>query len=142
MNGLVSLKRLFGGPLSGLLLGLVAFFLLFDARQVDPTYLDWQLGGDAAQHHIGWEFFRYEPWRFPLGKISGFGTPDGTSIVYTDSIPVVALVLKAARSLLPDRFQYVGIWLLACYALQGFFGWLLASLVAQRTYPRVLMTCF
>lgn len=142
MTGLPGLTRLLRSPLLGLLLGLVAFVLLFDVHQVDPTYLDWQLGGDAAQHHIGWEFFRYEPWRLPLGKITGFGTPDGTSIVFTDSIPILALIFKAFRALLPERFQYVGLWLLGCYALQGVFGWLLSTLATVRIYPRVLITCF
>jgi hypothetical protein len=126
----------------GLLLGLLAFVVIFGVRRVDPGYIDWQLEGDSAQHYLGWLFFRYEPWQFPFGRIRGFGTPDGSSIVFTDSIPLLALAFKTLHPWLPERFQYVGLWMVSCYALQGWFGWLLASLVCHDRFAKILITCF
>lgn len=129
-------------PFSGLLLGAVFFLSVFGVHLLDPTKTDWLMVGDRAQHYLGWEFFRHEPWRFPLGRIAGFGTPDGTSVVFTDSIPLMAIPLKALRWLLPQPFQFEGLWIITCYCLQGLFGWLLSALTTKRMGARALMTCF
>ncbi|MDD7638976.1 MAG: DUF6311 domain-containing protein, partial [Subdoligranulum variabile] len=42
-----------------------------------------------------------------------------TSILFTDSIPLLALLGKLFSPILPARFQYFGWWGLLCYALQG-----------------------
>ena len=123
-------------------MGAIFFFTVFGYRIVIPTNIDWLTSGDLAQHFSGWNFFRYEAWHFPIGRIEGFGTPDGSSIVFTDSIPIMSIGFKLFRSVLPQPFQFIGLWLLTCYLLQGFFGWLLASLVTNKAYPRILITCF
>jgi hypothetical protein len=84
--------------------------------------LDWQY------HFLGWHFFRGEPWHFPPGLIKTYYAPIGTTIGFTDSIPLVAFVLKPFSSWLPMPMQYFGIWLLICYALQAVFGVLLTTL--------------
>src|SRR5699024_4406896 len=47
------------------------------------------------------------------------------SIIFTDSIPLFAIIFKLFRSWLPETFQYFGIWGLLCFALQGGLGALL-----------------
>lgn len=85
--------------------------------------LDWRI------HFLGWHLFRGEPWHWPPGYLERYyHAPDGTSIGYTDSIPIVAFALKPFEEWLPMPFQYLGIWLLACFALQGVFGVLLVRL--------------
>jgi len=135
------LLRVLNSPLVGLVLGAAFFFAVFGPRILDPTYIGWQLNGDAGQHYLGWAFFRYEPWQFPLGKIVGFGTPDGSSIFYSDSIPLFAFFFKAIRGILPEPFQYTGLWILTCYLLQGLYGWRLCALATAQPYARALMTC-
>lgn len=44
------------------------------------------------------------------------------SIVYTDSIPLFALLFKILSPLLPANFQYFGLFELLSYALMGGFG--------------------
>jgi hypothetical protein len=121
-------------PAIGALVGILFFVAVFGVRILDPSYLGWQLTLDPGQHYLGWEMFRHEAWHFPLGRIAGYGTPDGSSVVYTDSIPLLAIPLKSIQWLLPKNFQYFGLWMLICYALQGVFGWLLSSLNTQSTY--------
>jgi hypothetical protein len=82
-------------------------------------------GGDVTQHLLGWMFYRQEPWSWPIGLVRSYGAPIPTSIVYTDSIPLLAVVFKLLRGLLPPVFQYIGLWALCCYLLQGVFGALL-----------------
>src|SRR5690554_985993 len=50
--------------------------------------------GDAASHISGWLFFREDQWRFPLLHSVRLNAPEGVSIAFTDSIPLVALLQK------------------------------------------------
>ncbi|MEI6413062.1 MAG: DUF6311 domain-containing protein, partial [Pseudomonadota bacterium] len=107
----------------GLLLGLGFFLWLYGTDILDPATTGWLLHGDPAQHYLGWEFFRRESWSFPLGLIHGFGEPALTSVVFTDSIPLVAIPLKLLSPWLPREFQYLGPWMLVCHVLMGGFAW-------------------
>jgi uncharacterized protein DUF6311 len=106
-------------------------------RALSPTALDW-LGGDSAQHVIGWLFFRTSRWGVPLGHIDGFVWPSGTTVGFTDSNPLLAVLGKLASPLLPRDFQYVGPWLAGCFALQGYVGARLVALVSSRGADRFL----
>jgi hypothetical protein len=96
-------------------------------RAAPPTALDWLGGGDWSQHFLGWLFFRNSRWSFPLGRIDGFVWPVGTTVGFTDSNPLLAIPSKVLSPLLPVDFQYIGPWLLVCFALQGWFGARLAA---------------
>ena len=67
-------------------------------------------GGDAATNVAGWLFFGAEDWHFPLLRSAHLNAPEGTSIAFTDSIPLLALLLKPFHSLLPEGFHYFGLW--------------------------------
>jgi hypothetical protein len=97
-------------------------------RLIDPTEIDWVMKLDFKYHFLGWHFFRGEPWHFPPGLIKSYLTPVGTTIGFTDSIPLAAFVLKPFSSWLPMPMQYLGIWLIMCFVLQGALGVLLTSL--------------
>jgi len=118
------------------------FLLIFGAKILQPTFIEWSMHDDAAQHFLGWHFFRSEPWSFPLGAIKSLQYPHGTSLVYTDSIPLLAIPLKFFSSLLPNPFQYHGLWLLGCYILQGFFASRLLGLATKNPLLNLLGTSF
>lgn len=124
----------------GALAGVVLFFLVFDPRLVDPGYWIWLMEGDPATQYLGWRFFRAEPWRWPPGMIRSYGLEVGSAIVFTDSIPIAAFAAKLLSPLLPEPFQYFGLWALMCYALQGFFGGMLAALASERPVERYAIT--
>lgn len=136
------LLNLLRTPAIGALLGVLFFFAVFRAEILNPAYIDWQVQEDPGQHYLGWLFFRYEPWQFPLGKIAGYGAPEGSSVVFTDSIPWLAFSFKLIRHWLPEPFQYTGLWILFCYVMQGVWGWLLASLTTRDWASRALISCF
>ncbi|HTA75907.1 MAG TPA: DUF6311 domain-containing protein, partial [bacterium] len=96
--------NLFNSPFSGFFMGMVFFTSVFGFKILNPTYADWLFTGDSAQHYLGWEFFRNESWKNPLGLISSYGIPDGSSVVYTDSIPLLAIFFKIFKSILPQPF--------------------------------------
>ena len=109
-------------------LGLVWFLHLGGVRTLDPLNSSW-LSGDWLQHWSGFLFFKQEPWTFPLGTLASVPYPIGTNIGFTDSIPLVAILIKPFARILPFEFQYIGIWLCLSFVLQGYVGALLCSTV-------------
>ena len=110
-------------PMTGALLGALVFVALYGVRVLDPTCVDWILNNpspDPSQHYLGWAFFRNSTVRLPyVGANYSVIYPYRTSILFTDSITLLALLGKLFSPILPARFQYFGWWGLLCYALQG-----------------------
>ena len=110
-------------PLTGALLGALIFLLLYGVRVLDPTSVDWILNNpspDPAQHYLGWELFRRSPVHLPyIGANYNAVYPFRTSVLFTDSLPLAALLFKLLGGILPTRFQYFGWWGLFCYMMQG-----------------------
>lgn len=126
--------------LSPLLLGMLAFYIIIGLRVLDPTNLAWLGEGDPATHYLGWLFFRSSEWSFPIGLNPTYGLELGSAILFSDSNPLLAFLFKPFASLLPMPFQYSGIWLLACFVLQAWFGWKLAGLLSESTLIKVFST--
>jgi hypothetical protein len=138
--------RLFAPPsvsrlaVSGLavLLGVIAFFIVVGAAPLDATNVAWLKhhstdlrSDDPMQHYLGWAFFRNGPWGFPLGVNPDFGLEVSSSILHSDSIPLLAILAKLFSAWLPASFQYTGIWLLGCFVLQAYFAVRLARLICS-----------
>lgn len=104
-----------------------AFFLFLYSEILNPKYDAWLLtsSADPAQHYIGWMMYKNASWSFPAGVASNYAYPMGAPIVYTDSIPLFAVIFKLFRDFIQGSFQYFGIWLLTCFILQAIFGYLL-----------------
>lgn len=100
-----------------------AFFLwIAGVRIVNPREVGWLMRSDWEGQFLGWHTFRHENWQWPPGRIVNEMAPVGTSIAFTDSIPLAALALKPWARALPDPFQYFGLWLCLCFAFQGAAG--------------------
>lgn len=113
-------KTLAWSGLASLALGLSLFALTCGFATLWPTNVNWLMDGDAAQHWLGWQFFRQSDWwQWPLGRNLPYGLDLSSSIVFTDSIPLLALLFKPFSALLPAEFQYTGLWLLLCFSLQA-----------------------
>ena len=111
-------------PNVGFFIGLILFVMVYGIKILNPFYVDWLLGlGDLSQHYLGWEFFRHDEWRFPyIGMTNRAAYPLETSVIFTDSIPIMAVFFKIFNSILPQNFQYFGIWGALCFGLQGYFS--------------------
>jgi hypothetical protein len=123
-----------------LLFGVLAFFCVIGPRALDPQNIAWLEQGDPATHYLGWEYFRHSPWTFPLGLNPFYGVELGSSIIFSDSNPLLALLFKPFNAWLPATFQYFGLWLLACFVLQAWFGWKLLGLMTGNPLIRLLGT--
>ena len=109
-------------PCVSAIMGIISFCVIYGIKIIDPTYVEWitSSSGDPVQHYIGWVYYRNSPWTFPLGLIDGLTMPDKISCIYTDSIPLFAVFFKLLSPVLPDKFQYAGIWGVFSFAVQGF----------------------
>jgi hypothetical protein len=107
-------------------LGAIAFMIIYGITPLNVTNDSWIMAGydenDILQHYAGWLAFRASDWDFPIGMANKMAVGDGTFISFTDSIPWIAIIFKIFRSILPETFQYFGIYTLLCYMLQGFAG--------------------
>lgn len=102
--------------------GLGVTVALIGWRAIDPLDVSW-LRGDAAAQYLGWAFYRLEPgWSFPLTWTTRLGYPAGTSIALLDSIPLLGVLLRPLAPLLPEPFQYLGLYAVISLTLQAYFG--------------------
>ena len=113
------------------LMGILAFYIVVGPWALDPKSVLWLLHRDPLQHYTGWVFFRHTPWLFPLGLNPNFGMDIGTSIVFSDSIPLFAIFFKAFTSVLSEPFQYFGYWVLTCFIFQAVFASMLIKLLSK-----------
>ena len=128
--------------LTGGLLGVLVFFLVYGAGPLDVTNDAFCRGGyiekDIQQHYAGWLFYRQSDLGFPFCLTQDLNYPDGISIAYTDSVPLFAALFRILSPLLPDTFQYFGLFTLMCFFMQGAFGALLAGCFARGVLLPVL----
>ena len=123
-------------------LGGAAFGWGAGLRPLDPREFGWVMQGDWRIHFLGWHLFRNEPWQWPPGAIATMYEPVGTTLGFTDSIPLAAFLLKPIEAWLPHSFQYIGLWFLLCFALQGLFGALVMSTWTPRPLLQVVGALF
>lgn len=114
---------------TGAVLGILFFVVVYGVSTLNVTYDGWIYSGyieeDVIQSYAGWMYYRNADWSWPLTVADNLGAPQGTSIIFTDSIPLVAIVCKLLSPLLPPVFQYFGWYNLLNCALQGGFSMLL-----------------
>jgi hypothetical protein len=122
-----------------LLLGAIAFFIIVGFEPLNPVNTGWILGRlDPMQHYLGWLFYRNGEWSFPLGLNPLFGQDLSSSIVYSDSIPLLAIPLKILGPFLPERFHYFGIWIFASFLLQAWLAWKILGMYSKSAALRLL----
>ncbi len=103
---------------------------------------NWLYLGDLSQYQIGWEFFRNDSWRFPLGSNPNYGLELSSSIIYTDSIPLFAFIFKLFNNFLPEHFQYFSLWILLCIYLQLLFSYLIIFNLTKNYYFSLISMFF
>lgn len=124
---------------SGILAAII-FVLLYGFGVLIPSNTDYlKIGGDLSQHYYGWELFREGSWRLFFGKTDTMAYPYSTSVIFTDSIPLFAVVFKLILCKYNGPFQYFGIWGIMCFILQGVFS---AKLLRRRVPSNIKYSSF
>lgn len=115
----------------------IIFILTYGSDILNPTYTEWFFNGtDLTQHYLGWVAYRKSDWSFPIGNTDYLAYPSHTSVIFTDSIPCLAVFFKLLSSILPENFQYFGFWGILCYMLQGI---LTARIIGHFTEDKMLL---
>lgn len=126
--------------ISLLLLSLVFFHFIFGFHLINFENIYW-LPDDAYNGFLGWSFYRDESFlSIPLFKIYNYGSGVGSTIIYTDSLPILALVFKPFSSLLPQNFQYFGLWILISYMLTSFYSNKIFTLYSIPLATKIILT--
>jgi len=114
------------------IIGVISFLVIYGITPLEVTNDNWIMAGydesDIIQHYAGWLAFRNSDWAFPLGMAEQMAIGTGTIISFTDSIPIVAILFKVFRSILPETFQYFGLFTLLCYILQSIASYKIINL--------------
>jgi hypothetical protein len=100
---------------------------LFDWSFVTGRHAFWQLpegtiGGsqsDMAMILVGYLYYVQSPWHLPLFYVAALGAPVGTNIIFTASVPIVALIGKVVHSLTAATTNLYGVYLFLCFVLPG-----------------------
>lgn len=91
---------------------------------------------DLIQHITGQRYFIADAWRWPLLEVPSLNFPDGVHIGFTDSIPALALPLKALSFLLPEGFHGFGLWYAFTWIMQPVAAvWCLRAAGERRLVP-------
>ncbi|MBF7728993.1 DUF6311 domain-containing protein [Pseudomonas sp. N040] len=100
------------------------WYVLGTAR-LDINSLGW-LSGDLAQVRIAWVQYVSDPDTGWLSTTRN-SYPLPMSIALFDPMPLLLVLLKPLAQFVPDQTQYFGLYFLACFLLQGLFGYLVAQ---------------
>ena len=108
--------------LVALFIGVVYAFTIFEPFFIMGNNAYWKEPyGDCIHNLIGALYFVHDGWRWPLFYVPGLAFPEGANIIYTDSIPLLALAMKVIYKITGEWFNYFGFWLFACFPLLALF---------------------
>ena len=132
------------GRIDGLLalaIGALAFLCRFgfDLSVLDPHLYGWLLRGDMAQSFIGWLFFYFDAWHWPLGTLPHYVPVFPATLALADAHPWFSVLMKAIVPRGDEPLQFIGLWLATCYLLQGWFAMKIAGLFWPLRSRRVLL---
>ena len=121
---------------------LILFLSIFDYKILDPNYLDW-FKEDTFQHWLGWSFFRETSvFQFPILNNYAFGMNSSGSLIFSDSIPFLALLFRPFSEFFDFHFQYFGWWILLCVFLQFIISYKIINLVSTSKIYNLIAACF
>jgi len=114
------------------IVGSIFSLILLGPLVLHPTVVN-MLDGDTLQHFIGWEFYRNSPWQLPIAYTSNLLYPLGTGIIFTDSFPIVSIILKMFSHFLPEPFIWHGLVAVINSSLMFYSGFILFRTVRGNT---------
>lgn len=126
--------------LYGALLGLLACALTFPLGAIFGPADRFAFEPDQQQHLSAIRYFAWDDWRWPLFLVKPLGAPEGTNIVFTDGLPAFSLLVRLLRGILfwPDS-NFLALWMVFCYALQGLAAVAALLLAGVRRVPVLLL---
>ena len=124
------------------IISLVIFFFFLGFNYSNPINSNWLRTGDLISYQDGWNFFKKDIWRFPIGSLPTYGVDAGNSIVYADIIPLFAIIFKLFRSITSDNFQYFSLWIFLSIFLQSLFSYLIIFKITKNFSYSIIGSIF
>ncbi len=106
----------------GAAFGIFVFIITYGTAILNIGNDTWILNSpdiDIKQHYIGFLHYLNAPWSFPLGCMDSLSYPYKMSVVWTDSIPGVCILVKLLKWAFPATPQLFGWFGLVTFALNG-----------------------
>jgi hypothetical protein len=105
-----------------LVVGLCVGIWLLGAKHLSPWNYSWLYSkGDGALTQLGFEFFRKAPLvQWPITALPNYVA--GSNMIIPTENAVLNIFAKMIGLFVPESFQFVGLWITSCFALQGYFG--------------------
>ena len=121
-NIITRLKSNSSSIFGSLVFSTILIYISSGLRVINPKYFDWLSFGDGTAE-ISWEFFRNQPlFQFPLGLNPQYGLEVSSTAAFDGQIPIMSFVLHPFENLLPERFQYYGLFVFFTFALNYYFA--------------------
>jgi hypothetical protein len=74
---------------------------------------------DIATGIAGLRYYVSDEWRFPLFRTVKIAPPEGISITYLDTLPLLAMCARLLKRAFAIEWNYFGLWIAVCYVLQS-----------------------
>lgn len=94
---------------------------------------------DPSTALSGYLYFQRDTWHLPLLHVSKLGTPAGTNIIFTDSIPLVALAGRLLFRATGTPINLYGIWTAFCFIASAMSLTGLIVALGQRNFAAAAM---
>ena len=109
-------------PTLSAIIGFVFAVYFIGIQNFLPWNYKWlYLKGDGALTQLGFEFFRKSPFfQWPITAVPQYVT--GSHMILPTENAIPNLIGKVVGVVFSGSFQFVGLWIVLCFALQGYFG--------------------
>lgn len=94
---------------------------------------------DITQALAGYFFFQHDTWHIPLFQVAKLGTPEGTNIIFTDSIPWLALAGRLVFQATGVPVNLFGLWTVGCFAASAATMTAVVGMLGQRNLAAAAM---
>ncbi|MDX2110997.1 MAG: DUF6311 domain-containing protein [Verrucomicrobiota bacterium] len=114
--------------LIGAMLGLFFAVYYLGWNKLSGHFDTQNVADDRFAQIIGASYYVRDGWHLPLGSTPNLHQPEGTNVVFTDSIPVAAIIHKLLTSGTTHFFNYFDLWIGLNFVVQG----VLLAIIFQR----------
>ena len=122
--------------------GLFLTVFILGLKNISFTDNNWLSSIDMTQDLVSWYYFKNDVWRFPVGMNPNYGIDVGNSIVFTGAVPILAIVFKIFKFILPQDFHFFNIWYFLCFFLQSFVSFCIVKYFTKNSTYAFIASLF
>ena len=124
-----------------ILFGTIFTLLFLGISHISPLNTEWFNSYDLKSDLIAFKFFYNDNWRFPIGLNPNYGEIPN-SIVFSGAVPILSIVSKFFKFILPDNFHFFSFWIFICFSFQFLFGYKIIHHLTKNNYYSFVSAIF